>query len=297
MKPTPNNEPGRPSEDASTWEDACLSILREVGARVVPVGQGAEGCFRVELPDTIACRQWGTPYRPHPPLHIAFDELAPGVDAGKVEVVTPGSRRAADIVDLALERGWLGVFHEVPDGRLPALWVLMEGSFDAWPLYRGWPAPDGPSWAAASPRPFALRSCWLVGWADLATATPAGGCRVEVGPFDPAAPAGGPSRLLVAPGPPPGGRDRRLPGRAGRLPEVLSRMAEAALACFQDALPDGWRPSRVAPTTRAGEGDDGTRSGHPVRLQLVVTMAAVVFVRPRRPWPPPALLAVGRPSP
>lgn len=216
----------------------------------------------VELPDALACYRWGTPYRPQKSLCLVLQapEQAgfglrkvaatskPSADgARQAELLTPGARRVWEMIDLALEGGWLAVLHEV-GGTEPALWLLVEAVADA-------PAAGGlaPGWRA-------------VAWVDLAS-----------GPDQPRTSslwlekACEQAPLAVRPGPPASGARRRRLKLGAALEACCS--AVGRLIVRQPGA-TAWLRRRRA------------------RLQLYLTMAALVYLRPGRPWPPPARLAV-----
>ena len=214
----------------------------------------------VELPEELACYRWGTPYRPHPPLYLApgqqglapvHSELAPAqrFDAepgSQPELLTPGSRRMLDVVDLALDGGWLAVLHEI-GGSDPALWLLVEAVVDApraGGLAEGW---------------------WVVAWVDLASGPPP---RVAARWLS--EPSGQVALPLLAglPSTPP-----------ERRPIKLRAALEAGCSALYSLL--ARHPETAVWLRRRG-----------ARLQLYLTMAALVYLHPGRPWPPPARLAV-----
>lgn len=314
----PSQLPTKPDELAP-WAATLLDILRAVGARVTPAETAAPGrpLYRVELPEPVACRRWGTPYRPHPPLLLRFrdrQETGAAAESGDPaapleEPVTPFSRRAADIVELALDPGWIGVFHEPPrpaqgwssagvpargstgaglptrgstGASLPALWVLLEAVMDGGPLAR-------------VPPP-----CWLVAWVDLARPANPAWC----GRLVPSAYARGPGAdgLSVHPGPPPACPGPSAARRTLRLPAAWQAIMEQAVRSLaQDASVRRWQAAlagaghdAVLQRAPGREGlslprQDGRLRREDPRLQLFVTMAAVVYLNPARPWPPPAL--------
>ncbi len=279
-----------------------LDILRSVGGQVTPAAPAVPGAllYRVELPQAVACRRWGTPYRPHPPLLLRFAagqetcaEARGEPGAPQAEPVTPFSRRAADIVELALGSGWVGVFHEPPSAcqqparglthtSVPALWALLEAVMDGGPLGQVPP------------------TCWLVAWVDLARPARPAWC----GRLEPSAYERGPcaDTLAVRPGPPASGPYPSAARRMLRLSSTWQAIMEQAVRSLaQDASVRRWQAAL------AGVGHDAVAGGPPrrgvlspsppdrqlrredPRLQLFVTMAAVVYLSPARAWPPPAL--------
>ena len=224
--------------------------------RPVDAGQGLVALRRghvvvAELPEELACRRWGSSYRPQPPLVFALAEPRragpPATDAGSPpEVLTPGCRRAWELAELAVEKGPLAVFRE-PDGCLPALWVLGEAVVDA-PETSRVPAAWG----------------WVSLWVNLARQTSPPGVAFWLGqrPVGPG--------LAVVPG-----RPRHPAPRAVRLREAFDAADQAAARLLAS------RASR--------------RKGRPpstFRGQLYLTLAALVYLHPRRPWPPPPLVVV-----
>lgn len=254
------------------WAATCLAILRAAGARVAPATAECPGvpAYRVELPEPVACRRWGTPYRPHPPLRLSFgdpqDAATPGTKppAPGTEPVTACSRRAADIVELALDSGWLGVFHESPRATVPALWAFLETVADGGPLAR------------------APAARWLAGWVDLARPSNPAWCGPVGAPEGSPEPVASAVALAVRPGPARPGPGRYTLPRTLRLPaawQALMRRAVEAIA--QDPQVRSW--------LNAHKGRCEAARWDEPRLQLFVTMAALVYLEPVRPWPPPAL--------
>ena len=251
------------------------------GRAAAPARDGEAQALLVELPEELACYRWGTPYRPQPSLCLAVGEpgrhpirlpepdpsarlqrvadptvpqpdpsevAAPGLPAVlRPEPLTPGSRRVLDIVELALEGGWLAVLHE-PGGSEPALWLLLEAVADG----------PGAGGGLAAGR-------WVATWVDLTSRQPPRGAALR--PAEPSTPPA----LALLPGPPP--------APTGRRRVKLRAALEAACRAAGGLL-------------RQPPGADRWRRRHRARMQLYLTMAALVYLRPGRAWPPPARLVV-----
>lgn len=258
-----------------------LPAPADAAGRAAAQRDGTAQALVVELPEELACHRWGTPYRPQPSLCLAVEEpgrrparlpepdpsaglqgpavptapptelaeaMAPGLPAVlRPEPLTPGSRRVLDIVDLALEDGWLAVLHE-PGGSDPALWLLLEAVADA-PCAGGGLAEGG----------------WVATWVDLTSRQPPRGALLRM------AEPSTPPALALLPGPPP--------APTGRRRVKLRAALEAACRAAGGLL-------------RHPPGADGWLRRHRARVRLYLTMAALVYLRPGRAWPPPARLVV-----
>ena len=276
------DEPARPgAAGARALEALCLEVLRSAGAAIEPAPCGGRAAYRVTLPDTLAWH-WGRPGRPCPELWLGFDGAeadadAPGQGGGESlpgpapEPVDACSRRFWEIRALALDLGWTGIWHQPARRHAPALWLWLEAGAD--PGQPGRVPPGGP----------------VVAWVDLEGARPPaahvlGPDAGRAAPAPPPRRPGHSAALAVRWGPPPG-RPRPRPGRL-RLAQALE---QAALACAQ-ACAAAWGLQPGVRSRGEPPGQPQPQGRTEPLLRLSVTLAALIYVDPDRPWPPPPRL-------
>lgn len=242
------------------------------GASVRSAGAPGAPSYRVELPDELAWH-WARRGRPCPQLWLEFAEPpdggarteAPPAGEGP-EAVPPFSRRFWEIRALALDLGWLGVFHVPARRHEPALWMLLEAVADGAALADVPPPGLAAVWVRLSGRP-----------GGPAVQFPAPLSAAQVTPDTGGGPgfaAPGP-RLL--PGPPPAARlGRPRVGLGGALEQAALAAARAFVA--HPSASRWLRPRRSSPPCGMGP-----------RLQLFVRMAALIYLDAGAAWPPPPL--------
>lgn len=254
---------------ARSLEEFVLATLERSGARIDPADP-ERSSYRVELPERVTAAWARRGREADEALWIAIEPGELSGVTGTTEVdgrrglegpepITPTCRRFRDVLELALDEGWMGVLHQPASRHQAALWALGDVAWCGGPL-------------KAAPAPHAA-----VAWISLdATQRPP----VAVYWAGEDAP---PPALALSWGYPPG--RRRLGGAGRRRPSLRQALELAAQSVVEEAWkrPDVRAWARTCPTWALPE------------IRWVIVQASLIFLDADAPWPPGPTLDLPHP--